>query len=80
MGLPHFPQILDVERLGCLQIWQIIFGLFIFSTGLSSTLFGLFIFSMGLSSALLIIVVRPFSIVGMKSSTGIAMRIKIRLE
>ena len=26
MGLPHFPQILDVERLGCLQIWQIIFG------------------------------------------------------
>ncbi len=24
MGLPHFPQTLDVERLGCLQIRQII--------------------------------------------------------
>ena len=34
MGLPHFPQILDVGRLGCLQIGQIIFGLSFPSMGL----------------------------------------------
>jgi hypothetical protein len=63
-----------------LGLSSVLFGLTILSTGLSSVLFGLTFLSTGLSSALLIIVVRPLSIVGMKSSTGIAMRIRRRLE